>query len=211
MAYVLRVMLNLHGANVIIMNNVDEANQLFLKKKFNDAIVKYEIILQSQPDNLIALNNKGYTFSKLRKYSEALSCYDKSLEKNPIDKTVLINKISLFRKIGELDKALEICDRLLKNNTNETLVLYHKLRILKKLNRFLESNVICKKLLNVYPENGDVLFDMACNFLNMNDNENFLLSLQKAVNIIPSLKIKSKNNKEFEAFHNNEKFLKIVS
>ena len=36
-------MLNLHGANVIIMNNVDEANQLFLKKKFNDAIIKYEI------------------------------------------------------------------------------------------------------------------------------------------------------------------------
>ena len=196
---------------VIIMNNMDEANQLFFKKKFNDAIVKYEIILQSQPDNLIALNNKGYSFSKLKKYSEALSCYDKSLQKNPIDKTVLINKISLFRKIGEHDKALELCDKLLENDSNETLVLYHKLRILKKLNRFLESNIICKKLLNVYPENGDVMFDMACNFLNMNDNENFLLSLQKAVNIIPSLKNKSKNNKEFEKFFTNETFVDITS
>ena len=89
--------------------------------------------------------------------------------------------------------------------------MYHKLRILKKLNRFLESNILCKRLLDIYPENGDVLFDMACNFLNMNDNENFLSSLQKAVKIIPSLKNKSKNNKEFEPFYNNEFFLKIVS
>ena len=195
---------------MVIMDDMAEANELFLKKKFHDAIEKYELILQSQPDNLLALNNKGYSFSKLRKYSEALSCYDESLQKNPADKTVLINKISLFRKTGEFQKALEICDKILENNSDETLVLYHKLRILKKLNRFSESNLICKKLLNSYPENGDIMFDMASNFLNMNDNENFLLTLQKAVNIIPNLKRKSKNNKEFKQFHNDKRFLKII-
>jgi len=116
----------------------------------------------------------------------------------------------LFRKIGEFDKALEICENLLKNNSNEMIVLYHKLRILKKLDRFSESNIICKELLNIYPDNGDVLYDMASNFLKMGDDEKFLVTLEKAVNIIPNLKRKSKNNKEFKQFRNDERFLKII-
>ena len=193
------------------MIEMDVANELFFKKKFEKAIEKYEIVLYKDPNNLIALNNKGYSFSKLRKYSEALSCYDEYLQKKPHDKTVLVNKISLFRKTGEYHTALKICENLLKSSPNEMIVLYHKLRILKKLDRFLESNVICDKLLNVYPKNGDVLYDMASNFLNMRDNEKFLLTLQKAVNEIPNLKNKSRNNKEFKQFHNNEQFLKMVS
>ena len=55
------------------MNVIDEANELFLEKKFEDAIKKYEIVLRGEPNNLIALNNKGYSFSKLRNYSEALA------------------------------------------------------------------------------------------------------------------------------------------
>ena len=55
------------------------------------------------------------------------------------------------------------------------IVLYHKLRIFKKLNRFSESNMICNKLLKIYPDNGDVLYDMASNFLKMDEYEKFLL------------------------------------
>ena len=195
----------------MVMSIMQDANELFLKKKFEKAIEKYEIILHRESTNLIALNNKGYSFSKLRNYSEALRCYDECLKKNPNDKTVLINKISLFRKTGKFEKALEICEKILQNNSTEMIVLYHKLRILKKLNKFSESNVICKKLLGIYPDNGDVLYDMASNFLKMGNNEKFLLTLEEAVNAIPNLKNKSRNNEEFKQFHNNEQFLNIVS
>jgi len=189
---------------------MDEANKLFLDKKFEKAIEKYNLVLHNDPDNLVALNNKGYSFSKIGNYSNARICYDECLEKNPEDRIVLINKISLFRKIGEFDKGLKICENILKNSPNEIIVLYHKLRILKKLNKFSESNIICKKLLDIYPDNGDVLYDMASNFLKMGNNEKFLSTLQKAVCVIPNLKNKSKNNKEFEPFYNDEQFLKIV-
>jgi len=91
---------------ILIMDEINEGNRLFLEKKFQDAIKKYNIILDKEPDNLIALNNKGYSLSKLKKYSDALVCYDKFLQINPNDKTVLINKISLFRKTGEFHKAV---------------------------------------------------------------------------------------------------------
>ena len=193
------------------MDEINEGNRLFLEKKFQDAIKKYNIVLDKEPDNLIALNNKGYSLSKLKKYSDALVCYDKFLQINPNDKTVLINKISLFRKTGEFHKAVGICDELLKNNPDEIIALDHKLRILKKLDRFTESNTICMKLIEIYPESGEVLYEMASNFLKLGNIEQFFIYLQKAVNVLPNLKNKSKQNKEFEQFFTNERFVDIVS
>ena len=82
---------------------------------------------------------------------------------------------------------------------------------LKKLNRFAESNTICMKLADIYPENGEVLYEMASNFLKLGDKEQFFNLLQKAVNALPNLKNKSKQNKEFEQFFTDERFVDIVS
>ena len=51
---------------VFVMIEVDEGNELFLKKKFQESIEKYEIVLEQEPNNLVALNNKGYSLSKLK-------------------------------------------------------------------------------------------------------------------------------------------------
>ena len=67
------------------------------------------------------------------------------------------------------------------------------------------------KLADIYPENGEVLYEMASNFLKLGDVEQFFNLLQKAVNALPNLKNKSKQNKEFEEFFRDERFLNIVS
>ena len=74
---------------MIVMNTMDEGIKLFLEKKFEKAMEKYDIILHDEPNNLIALNNKGYTFSKLRNYSKALECYDECLKNYPEDKNCI--------------------------------------------------------------------------------------------------------------------------
>ena len=78
------------------MEDIDIANRLFLSKKFTDALELYEKILKTDSKNLIALNNKGYTLTKLKRFEEALACYTSSLEIQSNDKTVQVNKISLF-------------------------------------------------------------------------------------------------------------------
>ena len=119
--------------------------------------------------------------------------------------------MKIYTKTGEFHKAVEICDELLKNNPDEIIALYHKLRILKKLDRFAESNMICMKLVDIYPENGEVLYEMASNFLKLGDEEQFFNLLQKAVNVLTNLKNKSRQNKEFEKFFTDERFMNIVS
>ena len=101
---------------ILIMTELDHANNLFLEKKFQDAITKYAKFLESNPDNLIALNNMGYALSKLKKFESAIECYNKSLELEPNDKIVLVNKISALRKTGKINDAIEVCDKLLVKN-----------------------------------------------------------------------------------------------
>ena len=69
------------------MESIDEliksANNLFLKKHFRDAIPIYEKILKIDPDNLDAINNKGYALSKLKDYKNAIDCYNHGLKIAP--------------------------------------------------------------------------------------------------------------------------------
>ena len=64
----------------LIMNNLDIANNLFLERKFSQAIEEYTKILKNDSQNLTALNNMGYALTKLKKFDLALECYEKSLE-----------------------------------------------------------------------------------------------------------------------------------
>ena len=51
---------------MMIMGNIDNANLLFLEKKFTHAITEYAQILDDDPTNPIALNNIGYALTKIK-------------------------------------------------------------------------------------------------------------------------------------------------
>ena len=89
------------------------------------SLVQPEKILQNDPQDLSALNNKGYTLSKLKRYDAAIECYNRSLQIKPDDKLVQINIISVYRKTGRIDYALELCNKILEKNPDELIVLYH--------------------------------------------------------------------------------------
>ena len=78
-------------------SQLDRANQLFLDRKFREAVSFYDLVLQDHPDHVGALNNKGYALSKLGDYRGAISCYEAALESDPDDTSVTINKISSLR------------------------------------------------------------------------------------------------------------------
>ena len=88
--------------------NLEDANQLFFKKRFREASLMYNKVLSIDPKHIVALNNKGYSLSKLKDHVNTISCYDIALQILPDDKTLLINKISSLRKMKEYEKARSI-------------------------------------------------------------------------------------------------------
>jgi len=189
---------------------LNEANQLFLKKLFRDSLPIYDEILKSEPKNIDVINNKGYALSKMKKYDEAISCYEQGLKINPNEKCLLINKTSALRKKGSLEDALKSCNLILKDNKSENVALYHKLRILHSMKKFNESIAICNKLLELYPNNGDVLFDKSCNYAALGENPSCFLNLKLAINISSKFKINAKKNSVFKSLRSDKKFLELV-
>ena len=200
--------------NEIMRDTIDKllknANELFLKKKFKDAILLYDEILKLDAENLNVINNKGYALSKIKNYDDAISCYDQGLKINPNEKSLQINKISSLRKKHDFQSALNLCNFLLKNESVENIVLYHKIRILHSMKKFTESIEICNMILELYPNNADVLFDKSCNYALLNDYPNCLKNLKMAINISNKFKINSRENKSFESLRKIKEFQKLI-
>jgi tetratricopeptide (TPR) repeat protein len=104
-----------------------------------------------------------------------------------------------------------ICDNILKNNSNYNVVLYHKERILFSMKKFDESISCCDRILEDYPDNGDVLFDKASNFVMLSNFDTALDLLEHAIFQGIEYKIKAKKSKSFEILFNNIRFQNLIN
>lgn len=190
---------------------LEQANELFLAKKFTDAIISYDAILKKSPNNLAALNNKGYALGKLKKHAEAISCYDAGLGICPNEKTLLVNKISSLRKIKSYDIALHYCDMILKSNPHDNIVLYHKERILLAMEDHVNAIQCCDNILTDYPQNAEVLFDKAVALSRIGNVAECILTLSHAIQYDQKIKIKAKNHSAFLQQQTNQEFLRLLS
>jgi tetratricopeptide (TPR) repeat protein len=89
-------------------------------------------------------------------------------------------------------------------------VLYHKERILFSMNKFDESISCCNSILEDYPDNGDVLFDKASNYVMLSNYDSALDLLEHAISKGIQYKIKAKKSKSFENLSNNTRFQNLL-
>jgi len=78
------------------------------------------------------------------------------------------------------------------------------------IEQFDESVDICNKILNVYPNNGEILFDKAVNLAYLGKISACLESLKLSIQISDEFKIKAKNSSSFDGLEKNHQFLEII-
>ena len=69
--------------------------------------------LQIDPNNVIALGNKGLALDKLGRYEEVIEEYDRILAIDPNDINALGNKGLDLDSLGRHEEAIELYDRVL--------------------------------------------------------------------------------------------------
>ena len=86
---------------------------LVTEKRFNDAIIYLDKILEKEPNNLKALSNKAGILIQLEKYSESVNASNKVLEIDPNRISTLTNKAIALKMLKEYEKSFEVFTKIL--------------------------------------------------------------------------------------------------
>ena len=93
------------GKNIKEWESISAA--LVAEKRFSEAIIYLDKILEQEPDNLKALTNKAGLLAQLGNYSKSLSLSNKVLEIDPNRLSALTNKAIALKMLNEYEKSFE--------------------------------------------------------------------------------------------------------
>jgi len=128
---------------------------LMQEGKFFEAIEYFDKILEVEPNDSIALGNKGAALTQLNKYEEALLIYDNALQIDPANINILNNKAATLFNLGKIDESLQTLDNILEIEPSNVNVLILKGKVLSEEKRHDEAFSIFKKALEMDPTNED--------------------------------------------------------
>jgi tetratricopeptide (TPR) repeat protein len=118
-------------------------NSYFMLKKYDEAILDYEIVLQRDPENVTAMSNRGSSYYfigcsigcdmnddlKARPYYEkALIDFDKALSLKPNEDKLMVDTIFIrgacIRKLGNTEEACKEWERAIKAGYQGSISAY---------------------------------------------------------------------------------------
>jgi len=76
--------------------------------KHENAILYFDKVIETEPNNFSAIVNKGIALFSIGKYQEAIPYFDKALEIDPNNAITLNNKGAALEKIGKIHEAFQL-------------------------------------------------------------------------------------------------------
>ena len=99
------------GKNIKEWESISAA--LIAEKRFSEAIIYLDKILEKDPDNLKALTNKAGLLAQLGNYPKSVTISDKVLEIDPNRISALTNKAIALKMLGEYEKSFKVFTKIL--------------------------------------------------------------------------------------------------
>ena len=119
----------------------------------DEAIARYDNVLEMDYNNTIALEHKGQVYHSLERYKNAISCQDQALAINQNLIAVWFNKGYTLRKSGRFLDAITCFDRALALDPEYTPALANKGYALNGFWRYKEALACFDKILAESPNN----------------------------------------------------------
>jgi len=91
-----------------------------------EAISSYDKVIQMEPDNGAAYNNRGLAHYRLWHYETAIADLNKAIELLPHLDLVYSNRGAIYHRTGEYDKALTDLDEAIQRNPEYSIAYYNR-------------------------------------------------------------------------------------
>lgn len=153
--------------------------------KYEMAIEGYDMVLEADPENIAALNNKGIALAGLGRYDEAVQYYYKALEIEPTNCHVLNCLSSAFFELGHFEKSRKYSDISLGIEPKNCIAINGKALALDKLGRYDDAIENFNKVLEIEPANLLTLMGKGRAMENQKKYDDAITCFDQALDIYP--------------------------
>lgn len=128
---------------------------------YDKALEQFEIILEREPKNALALANMGLVYEKMGRITDAVNAYEKGMEANPRERDSFMSLGMLYERQGELDKALALYKKVEDINPSYAPVYHNMGSVYVQKNDLTAAEAAYEKALRINPYYADAHFNLA--------------------------------------------------
>ena len=139
----------------------DVIKKLYTEQKWHEIFTLCQNMLESDPKDLVALQNIATALLQVGKYDDVISYCDTVLQMNPLDEYAIKNKIFALERLKKYDQVILYCDKLLGKNQNDPWTHDSKGLALNELNRHEDAISSYDASLRIDPNNTTALMNKA--------------------------------------------------
>ena len=121
-----------------------EADVLYTKSKFKEALKQYDQAIQSNPDHAEAYYKKACCLRGLTKYKESLEYFDAALKLDPLNLCAINYKAYSLKALSKPSEALKLFEQANRLNPDpyDLDSFFNKALSLYGLEKYLDAGVV---------------------------------------------------------------------
>jgi tetratricopeptide (TPR) repeat protein len=149
------------------------------------AVHQIDLALKRNPNNILALSNRGNALTALRRFEEALASYDRALALRPDYAEGHSNRGNTLKELKRFDEALASYDRALALRPDFAEAHSNRGSALHELKRFEEALASCDRALTLRPDFAEALSNRGNALKEFKRFEAALASYNRALTLRP--------------------------
>jgi len=134
--------------------------QAYNQGKFDEAMSLFDLILEHNPGNADALNNKGTILNIQGNFVEAQTYFERTLEIRPRSVMALNNMGTSFIGQGDIEQGIQYFDKVLEMNPEHVNTLNNKADALIRLGEYEDAFTSLNKVMKIDSGNKEAIANL---------------------------------------------------
>ena len=163
----------------ILEEKLDQANSLYEREKFDEALIAYKDLIEEFPDVYIINVSIGNCYFEKGDYDQAILYYQKALERDPDNSQVKMYIGNSYSNKGDSEKAQEWYNKIEFQKIQDVNVLYNLGTDFYSASKFSEALKFYKKAVELKGDFLDALYQLGLTYLSLGNNQEALAVFEK--------------------------------
>jgi adenylate cyclase len=191
---------------------------LLIGEKYDAAEQEFQTAITKNPNLFDAWHYYGLACSSRGDYEKAATMYTRASEVNPADFQVPMFLAQTFASLGRKQDemrvrlgALSTLERHIKLNPHDTRALYFAAQDLYRVGEKERAIVMAEQALKQAQDEPVVLYNLACFYVEQEDNERAIDLLERAVSLGWGDRAWMEHDSDLDPLHENPRFQALLS